>query len=133
MRSYVGRLNETAQLEGGTLFTSAQVDSWIEFATLELVAAEVRPRAPRAPRDPPPRERPRADARDQGPELQRLLTEALTKLDGVLGDRTYLVGETISLGDIAVACAVRDFTIDAAATPNLQRWLTTCINQPQFR
>lgn len=105
---YVGRLSEAAALEGETLLQSGQVDSWIEFATLELSAAE-------------------------GADLNHLLVAALAKLDTVLQERTFLVGDAVSLADIAVVCAVRGFQDEFASLTAVKRWFATCVNQPAFR
>uniref|UniRef100_A0A3P9CRU4 Valine--tRNA ligase n=1 Tax=Maylandia zebra TaxID=106582 RepID=A0A3P9CRU4_9CICH len=68
------------------------------------------------------------------------LMRVLKVLDQALAPRTYLVGESITLADMAVATAVLlPFKYvcalepsDRKAVTNVTRWFTTCINQPQF-
>ncbi|CAJ0948834.1 unnamed protein product [Ranitomeya imitator] len=68
-------------------------------------------------------------------ELQKILEV----LEGHLKVRTYLVGERLSLADIAVSCClVHPFSkvISSShrqSTPNVTRWYLTCVNQPQFK
>uniref|UniRef100_A0A3P9PD96 Valine--tRNA ligase n=1 Tax=Poecilia reticulata TaxID=8081 RepID=A0A3P9PD96_POERE len=62
----------------------------------------------------------------------------LKVLDQALAPRTYLVGESLTLADMAVATAVLlpfKYALepsDRKAVTNVTRWFTTCINQPQF-
>uniref|UniRef100_A0A672HPA1 Valine--tRNA ligase n=1 Tax=Salarias fasciatus TaxID=181472 RepID=A0A672HPA1_SALFA len=65
------------------------------------------------------------------------LMRVLKVLDQSLAPRTYLVGESITLADMAVATAVLlPFKYvrpsDRKTLTNVTRWFTTCINQPQF-
>ncbi|XP_061573124.1 valine--tRNA ligase [Cololabis saira] len=66
------------------------------------------------------------------------LMRVLKVLDQTLTLRTFLVGEGITLADMAVATAVLlPFkyaleSTDKKALVNVTRWFTTCINQPQF-
>lgn len=59
-------------------------------------------------------------------------------LNQALEPRTFLVGESVTLADIAVACAVLlpfKYVLepqDRKGLTNVTRWFTTCINQPQF-
>ncbi|XP_075042710.1 valine--tRNA ligase [Mixophyes fleayi] len=68
-------------------------------------------------------------------ELQRILE----LLDSHLKVRTYLVGERLSIADIAVSCClIHPFSkVISPATrqslPNITRWFLTCVNQPQFK
>uniref|UniRef100_A0A3Q3L8R9 Valine--tRNA ligase n=1 Tax=Mastacembelus armatus TaxID=205130 RepID=A0A3Q3L8R9_9TELE len=69
-------------------------------------------------------------------ELMRILKV----LNQALEPRTFLVGESITLADVAVATAVLlPFKYKNLSPPsdrkvltNVTRWFTTCINQPQF-
>uniref|UniRef100_A0A3B3T846 Valine--tRNA ligase n=1 Tax=Paramormyrops kingsleyae TaxID=1676925 RepID=A0A3B3T846_9TELE len=67
-------------------------------------------------------------------ELKRILGI----LDQTLQPRTFLVGETISLADVALSMAVLlpfKYALepsDRQSLINLTRWFVTCINQPQF-
>ncbi|KAJ8392935.1 hypothetical protein AAFF_G00071390 [Aldrovandia affinis] len=67
------------------------------------------------------------------------LKRVLGILDQTLQPRTYLVGESISLADIAVSMAVLlpfKYALepsDRKCLINVTRWFLTCINQPQFQ
>ncbi|KAJ8287759.1 hypothetical protein COCON_G00004180 [Conger conger] len=67
------------------------------------------------------------------------LKRVLGILDKTLQPRTYLVGESISLADIAVSMAVLlpfKYALepsDRKALTNVTRWFLTCINQPKFQ
>uniref|UniRef100_A0AAQ5YIR4 Valine--tRNA ligase n=1 Tax=Amphiprion ocellaris TaxID=80972 RepID=A0AAQ5YIR4_AMPOC len=66
------------------------------------------------------------------------LMRVLKVLDQALEPRTFLVGESITLADMAVATAVLlpfKYALepsDRETLTNVTRWFTTCINQPQF-
>ena len=66
------------------------------------------------------------------------LLKALKVLDNHLIDKTYLVGNAVTLADICVCSALIypfKFLADAKyreAVPNVTRWFSTCVNQPAF-
>nr|P49696.1 RecName: Full=Valine--tRNA ligase; AltName: Full=Valyl-tRNA synthetase; Short=ValRS [Takifugu rubripes]CAA62967.1 valyl-tRNA synthetase [Takifugu rubripes] len=66
------------------------------------------------------------------------LMRVLKVLDQALEPRTFLVGESITLADMAVAMAVLlpfKYVLepsDRNVLMNVTRWFTTCINQPEF-
>ncbi|XP_027145509.1 valine--tRNA ligase [Larimichthys crocea] len=66
------------------------------------------------------------------------LMRVLKVLDQTLEPRTFLVGESITLADMAVATAVLlpfKYVLepsDRKVLTNVTRWFTTCINQPGF-
>nr|XP_020466527.1 valine--tRNA ligase [Monopterus albus] len=66
------------------------------------------------------------------------LIRVLKVLNRALEPRTFLVGESITLADVAVATAVLlpfKYALepsDRKVLTNVTRWFTTCINQPQF-
>uniref|UniRef100_A0AAY4D8E7 valine--tRNA ligase n=1 Tax=Denticeps clupeoides TaxID=299321 RepID=A0AAY4D8E7_9TELE len=65
------------------------------------------------------------------------LIRVLKALDKSLEPQTFLVGETLSLADIAVAMAVllpfKYVSLsDRKSLVNVSRWFVTCVNQPQF-
>ncbi|XP_049587384.1 valine--tRNA ligase isoform X2 [Syngnathus scovelli] len=66
------------------------------------------------------------------------LFRVLKVLDKTLEPRTYLVGESVTLADMAVASALLlpfKYALepsDRKAVSNVTRWFTTCINQPHF-
>jgi alanyl-tRNA synthetase len=69
---------------------------------------------------------------------QQKARDVLQKQENYLKMRTYLVGERLSLADIAMSMALLplyQFVLDASLRkqfPNNTRWLNTCINQPDF-
>ncbi|KAM4601058.1 valine--tRNA ligase [Polymixia lowei] len=66
------------------------------------------------------------------------LLRVLKVLDKAIEPRTFLVGESITLADMAVATAVLlpfKYALepsDRKVLTNVTRWFLTCINQPQF-
>ena len=66
------------------------------------------------------------------------LAKALTSMDEYLLTRTFLVGDRITLADImVVSTLLYPFKLVADKTylkpyGNVQRWFTTCVNQPEF-
>jgi len=66
------------------------------------------------------------------------LAKALAVIEEHLADKTYLVGHKVTLADITVVSALVypfKFVADAAYRskfPNVMRWFTTLVNQPQF-
>ncbi|TNN81671.1 Valine--tRNA ligase [Liparis tanakae] len=66
------------------------------------------------------------------------LIRVLKVLDKALEPRTFLVGESVTLADMAVATAVLlpfKYVLepsDRKVLTNVTRWFTTCTNQPQF-
>uniref|UniRef100_A0A8C5HGB0 Valine--tRNA ligase n=1 Tax=Gouania willdenowi TaxID=441366 RepID=A0A8C5HGB0_GOUWI len=94
---------------GSDLKQQSQVWQWLSFAENELmpVSCAVLHQSSRA-------------------ELMRVLKV----LDQALAPRTYLVGESITVADMAVAASLEQS--DRKAVTNVTRWFTTCINQPQF-
>ncbi|XP_057691094.1 valine--tRNA ligase [Corythoichthys intestinalis] len=66
------------------------------------------------------------------------LLRILKVLDKMLEPKTYLVGESITLADMAVTSALLlpfKYALepnDRMALTNVTRWFTTCINQPHF-
>ncbi|CAB4378332.1 unnamed protein product [Rhizophagus irregularis] len=67
------------------------------------------------------------------------LKKSLDILEKILLNRTYLVGERITLADVAVSTSLYlpfKLVLDAGyrkGHPNLTRWYTTLINQPSFK
>jgi len=76
-----------------------------------------------------------ADAYDSA---KKDIQKTLAVLNGHLATRTYLVGHKITLADIVVVTALVDLYKRVFSTEfrkpyaNVNRWFTTCINQPQF-
>eukprot|EP00127_Corallochytrium_limacisporum_P005165 Clim_evm5s200 gene=Clim_evmTU5s200 len=67
------------------------------------------------------------------------IKKALSVLNSHLRSRTYLIGERISIADIAIVChldVLYKNLLDPefrAAYKHTNRWFTTCRNQPEFK
>lgn len=70
-------------------------------------------------------------------EESRLKTgEILGYLDAHLRNRSYIVGEDLTMGDIPMGCAIwrwLELQIERPATPNVQRWFDTLATRPAYR
>lgn len=72
-------------------------------------------------------------------KAQNHLKKCLTLLNDLLESRTFLVGERISLADIALACNMLMLYAQVLDPKfrepygNVNRWFLTCINQPNFK
>ena len=109
-------------LKGSDPLEKAQVIQWLYVAEQELLPAVV----PLTMKNPPVRAR------------QELETQ-LDSLNTLLLTRTYLVGETVTLADVAVACALLpayQLVLDEPArlkTKNVLRWFKTITCQPNVK
>jgi len=67
------------------------------------------------------------------------IKKCLALLNSNLSTRTFLVGERVSLADIAVCCNIKMLYAQVLdpefrkSYGNVNRWFTTCINQPNFK
>ncbi|CAH0560705.1 unnamed protein product [Brassicogethes aeneus] len=122
------------QLKGKSEFDKAQILQWIGFAEGQILppaCAWVFPVLGVVKSSPISNEA-SARAKDD-------LKAALTVLNSHLLTRTYLVGERITLADIAVACNILNaykFVLDPEYRKpfvNVNRWFNTLVNQPQFK
>jgi len=72
-------------------------------------------------------------------KAQTHLKKCLTLLNGFLETRTFLVGERITLADIALSCNMLMLYAQVMDPKfrepfgNVNRWFLTCVNQPQFK
>mmetsp|Transcript_20433 Transcript_20433/g.33572 ORF Transcript_20433/g.33572 Transcript_20433/m.33572 type:complete len:437 (+) Transcript_20433:91-1401(+) len=128
---YVARMRRDTELYGVSFFESAQVDSWIDFSTQEVELPATMwfyPVIGYMPFNPLATEKAKTD-----------LAKALGVLEGHLLDKTYLVGDKITLADITLCSTLvypMKLVMDAAYRadfPCVQRWFTTVVNQPQFK
>mmetsp|Transcript_6284 Transcript_6284/g.7851 ORF Transcript_6284/g.7851 Transcript_6284/m.7851 type:complete len:429 (+) Transcript_6284:97-1383(+) len=128
---YVARMRRDTELYGVSFFDSAQVDSWIDFSTHEVELPATMwfyPVIGYMPFNPLATEKAKSD-----------LAKALGVLEKHLLDKTYLVGEKITLADITIASALvypMKLVMDAdyrADFPCVVRWFMTIVNQPQFK
>lgn len=127
---YVARIRRDTELCGVSFFESGQVDSWIDFSAHELelpATVWVYPVIGYMPYNEAAVTKAKAD-----------LATGLASLEKHLLDKTYLVGDKITLADITVASALVypvKLVMDAdyrKQFPCVMRWFTTCVNQPQF-
>lgn len=116
---------------GATFFESAQVDSWLDFSANELEIAAMMWLSPifgHMPFDQNVADRAQAD-----------LFRALGVLEAHLLSNTFLVGNGITLADIAIVCALFNpmrmilDTETRARYPAVQRWFLTCVHQEAFQ
>ena len=70
-------------------------------------------------------------------EESRLKTaEILGYLDAHLKNRAYIVGETLTMGDIPMGCAIwrwMGLPIERTELPNLQRWFDNLSSRPAYK
>eukprot|EP00929_Paragymnodinium_shiwhaense_P032473 TRINITY_DN17992_c0_g1_i1.p1 TRINITY_DN17992_c0_g1~~TRINITY_DN17992_c0_g1_i1.p1 ORF type:complete len:674 (-),score=183.27 TRINITY_DN17992_c0_g1_i1:151-2172(-) len=100
---YIGTLFEDNRLYGNSFMEEAQVDSWIEWSCMELVGSN------------PP-----------------CLTQAVENMERHLEQRVFLVGQRLTLADIAVSVSLYHLKEQGAlkALPKATaRWLGTCTAQ----
>jgi len=123
---YVG----TDALRGKTVENQARVQQWMNFADNEILPASCTWVFPclgimqynKLNTD----------------QAKDAVQKALAALNDHLLTRTYLVGERISLADIAVCCNLLQLYTHVlepafrAPYVNVTRWFTTLVNQPQF-
>lgn len=128
---YVAGLKSDSTLLGATYFESGQVSQWMEFATTHL-------------------DLPVSNwvyqiigwmAYNKGLTVKAIQdVKACCKvLDAHLLKNSYMVGNAITLADICIVCTLYipfHLVFDEAFRglfPNLTRWYTTCMNQPEFQ
>uniref|UniRef100_A0A674P5Y9 Eukaryotic translation elongation factor 1 gamma n=1 Tax=Takifugu rubripes TaxID=31033 RepID=A0A674P5Y9_TAKRU len=119
------------ELRGTNPEAAAQVLQWVSFADSEIVppaSAWVFPTLGIMQFNKQATEQAKEDVK-----------KVLTVLNQHLNTRTFLVGERVSLADIAVVCSmlwlykqVLDPSFRQPFT-NVSRWFVTCVNQPQFK
>ncbi|CAF3186979.1 unnamed protein product [Rotaria socialis] len=119
------------QLRGNTLAEQAQVLQWINFGESDINPASatlVYPCMGIMQFNKQNNERAKTE-----------LTHILQLLNNYLRTKTYLVGERITLADIAVACDLLllfQWIIEPSLRdpyPNVTRWFVTLINQQEFQ
>ena len=127
---FVGRMRADTNMFGASFFESGQVDQWIEFAKNELnmaVGMWIYPILGFIQSNKANTERAKEDLKRGFAVLQAHLTA-----------NTYLVGNGVTLADIAVACSLLNafkLVLDPAFLAPYKavvRWFTTCVNQPEF-
>lgn len=118
------------QLYGETASERAQVDAWLEWTILDIdlpAAAWLYPIKGFIQNNPAATNKAKGDIR-----------KALEQLNAHLATRTFLVGQRVSLADIAVSLSLLELyttVLDAGYRKQFahtNRWFNTCIHQPQF-
>ncbi|XP_068615897.1 elongation factor 1-gamma-like [Brachionichthys hirsutus] len=118
-------------LRGATPQAAAQVLQWVSFADSEIIppaSAWVFPTLGIMQFNKQATEQAKEDVK-----------RVLAVLNKHLNTRTFLVGERVSLADIAVACSMLWLYKQVLEPsfrqpyPNVTRWFVTCVNQPQFK
>mmetsp|Transcript_16955 Transcript_16955/g.25503 ORF Transcript_16955/g.25503 Transcript_16955/m.25503 type:complete len:438 (-) Transcript_16955:259-1572(-) len=127
---YIARIRRDTDLYGRTFYESALIDSWIDFCAHELelpCTMWVYPIIGYMPYN--------ATAYAKAKEH---VTKALSTLDAHLLDKTYIVGDSLTLADITIASALvypAKLAMDPsfrAQFPNVMRWFDLCVHQSQF-
>ncbi|XP_029470749.1 elongation factor 1-gamma [Rhinatrema bivittatum] len=118
-------------LRGSTLEAAAQVLQWVSFADSEIV--------PPASTWVFPTLGIMQYNKQATEHAKEEVKRVLSVLDAHLKTRTFLVGERVTLADIAVVCSLlwlyKQVLEPSFRQPygNVTRWFVTCVNQPQFR
>ncbi|KAL2894309.1 Elongation factor 1-gamma 2 [Bienertia sinuspersici] len=128
---YVTKLKADNPLFGSSLIEYAHVEQWIDFASLEIdahIARWLYPRLGYLVYLPPAEEAAIA-----------ALKRSLEALSTHLACNTYLVGDSVTLADIIMACNLyygfsrimtKSFTSEF---PHVERYVWTMVNQPNFK
>jgi len=128
---YLAGLRSDTGLLGQSNYEKALVDSWATFANTELAAnasALIFPIVLKS----------FTFDQKKHDEFLPKFKRALQALENHLLLRTYIVGEQITLADVACASALlypMKFIMDKTFRKdysNVSRWFTTCVNQPEF-
>lgn len=129
---YIARMRNDTGLYGNTFFESAQVDQWIDICSNSIELPATLWIYSYIGTIPPLSECAQCKVKSD-------LAKALSVLENVLSDKTYLVGDRITLADITISTTLLypfKWVCGPAYRsnyPNVMRWFDTCVNQPQFR
>jgi len=102
---HVGTSMQDTSLCGRSFFEAAQVDSWLDWAQIEL--------------------------EDEPPQLK----EGIDVLEKHLDQRVFVVGERLTLADISISCSLRYLQSQGLALTlptATQRWFRTCVEHQAF-
>jgi elongation factor 1-gamma len=128
---YVARIRGDTELCGRSFFDSASVDSWVDFCAYELELGCVTWVYPVFGF------MPFSETAQKTAEAQ--VAKALATLEAHLVDKTFLVGEAVTLADIVIVSTLlypMKLVLDKAFLkpyPCVTRWFTTCVNQAEFK
>jgi elongation factor 1-gamma len=127
---YVARLGKN-KLFGSSVFDTASVEQWVDYAASDLdipAAVWVFPILGLIPNNANATQKAKGDVR-----------KALENLNKHLQNRTFLVGNRITLADIVVALSLQrlyELVLDAPFRKqfiNTNRWFLTVVNQPEVK
>jgi elongation factor 1-gamma len=128
---HIARMNASTELMGSGFLAQSSVDSWVDFAAHELELPACMWTYPVLGHMPY-----NAGAYAKAKED---LGRGFATLDKYLLDRTFLVGDKVTLADICVVSAIV-YPMKLVCTKeylkpytNLQRYFNTCVNQPAFK
>jgi len=128
---YLAKVRRDTGLAGENALEEASIDAWVEWSANELelpCCVWFYPVAGYMPFHPDAYNKAKAD-----------VGKALSVLNDHLNDKTYIVGERITLADICLASTlVYPLKLVCDKTylkpyGNVTRWFQTCVNQPQFK
>ncbi|CAL9087004.1 unnamed protein product [Musa acuminata var. zebrina] len=128
---YVTRLKADNPLYGSSLIEYANIEQWIDFASMEVDANIARWLYPRLGYMPY-----HAVAEEVAASS---LKRALGALNTHLASNTYLVGHSVTLADIIMICNLyHGFSLlllksVTSEFPHVERYFWTMVNQPNFR
>jgi len=96
-----------SDLRGSSPIEQAQVDSWLEWTTNDVDHAGLMP--------------------------SPCYDKELGIIEAHVKSRTFLVGQRLTLADVALAISLRQLPIAAGTHPATYRWVNTCYNHPAFK
>jgi len=130
IQRYVGRLRPEAGLYGNSFYQAGVIDQWLDFITTEVDVARgawIYPILGYVEFNQAVYEQAKKD-----------MTRIMTVLNTHFLSNTYLVGNQITLADIALTSSLTELfrrVFDPtflSSFQNVVRWFTTCVNQPNF-
>ena len=114
---YPGTLEGEARAWQWTMWALTEVDRGVNIWSLHAV------RLPPAERDVAKRD-----------EALRVLAAPFRVLDAAVARQPYLLGDEFTVADLNVAAVIsRAVDMDLSAVPNLEAWLTRCLDRPAAR
>lgn len=129
MRRFLSGLKSDLELAGRSAVEQAQVDAWLDFSVNEveglvhILGNELAGFTP-------------AQVKKARHAAETKLSTPLQRLSTALASRTFLVGERLSIADIALcvvlSTAESAVSIDSAKLPALWRWLQTVKASPEL-
>jgi glutathione S-transferase len=116
-RLYPARLEDEARAWQWSFWAISEVDRGVNIWSLHAV------RLPPAERDAAKRE-----------EALKVIAAPFRVLDAALAPQPYLLGAEFTVADLNVTAVIsRAIDMDLSAVPNLQAWLTRCLERPAAR